>query len=338
MPAAYAAEDGAAAAAGNEAAAAAGKPEAAPAATDGKRSLLEPGHNKYIPLPENIATYGKEMDDLFMLIFWLTGATFVFTEGLLIYAMLRYRHVQGKKSKYEHGNHKLEIFWTVVPGVILFGLAVYQVGPWRRIKMEGTDDKQAVHIQVLAKQFEWNFRYAGADLKFGTGDDVYEVKKLYIPKGRKVVVWMRSTDVIHSLFLPHLRFKQDVMPGLTVPGWFEATKTTAEGQLARNNPFFNYEIACAELCGPQHGFMRGDVFILEADEFDKFMTAEYEKQKDYDAPTAWNPAENKRDSLSWYSWTSRGAIPKPAEKPKHGEGDGHEHSEGDGHDHGAAGH
>lgn len=315
-PALIAADAGAAAAPAAEAA-----PGAQPAGATGPKSLLEPGHNRYVPLPENISVYGDEIDHLFWLITWLTGVTFVLTEGLLVYAMLRYRHVQGAKSKYEHGNHKLEIVWTIVPGLILFGLAVYQVGSWRRIKMPSPEEEQnPVRVQVLAKQFEWNFRYPGADTKFGTDDDVYTVKKLYMPVGRRVVFELRSTDVIHSLFLPHLRFKQDVMPGLTGHGWVQATQTTKKGQDLRNNPEFNYEIVCAELCGPQHGFMRGDVYVLEAAAFDQKMADLYEEQKDFGAPGVWNKAADKQESLSWYSRTAVGKLPPPP-PPHEGHGE-----------------
>lgn len=306
-------------------------PGALSAAEGAFTAITGPEYNPYVPLPENISTYGGEIDHLFMLILWLTGVTFVVTEALVVYAMLKFRHRDGAKSQYIHGSHKLEVVWTITPGLILFGLAVYQLGPWKHIKMDHMDPKapDVIHVQVLAKQFEWNFRYAGEDKIFGRNpatpdddpDDMYQNGKLVIPKGAKVVIEMRSTDVIHSLFLPHFRFKQDVMPGMTVYGWFEATKTTKEGRELRQNPYFNYEIACAELCGPQHGRMRAEVIILEKDEFEAWKKAEALKQQSYDVPEVWMPMAERSESnkaLGWDSPYALGVMPEPPKGGGHG--------------------
>ncbi|HTL52392.1 MAG TPA: cytochrome c oxidase subunit II [Planctomycetota bacterium] len=288
--------------------------------------IVAPDYNPYVPLPENISTYGGDIDHLFNLILWITGVTFVITEGLLIYTLLAFRHREGHKSDYVHGNHNLEIAWTVVPALLLVGLAIYQLGPWKHIKMDNMDPNapDVLHVQVLAKQFEWNFRYAGEDRVFGAdpkhpeneADDIYSTGRLVIPKGTKVVVEMRSTDVIHSLFLPYFRFKQDLMPGMTVHGWFEATKTTKEGQTERNNPFFNYEIACAELCGPQHGRMRAQLVILEKAEFEEWKKDQAKFWESHEIPAVWAPMADRSDTdkaLGWDSPYSVGVMPPPPE-------------------------
>lgn len=125
-------------------------------------------------MPENISTYGRDVDNLFYVILGLTGFFFFLTEGLLVYFLLRYRARPGEKAKHTHGSHTLEMVWSVVPGVILFGLAIYQTGTWKQIKLKDALTKEeqasALHVHVLGKQFEWHFRYAGADGKFGTED------------------------------------------------------------------------------------------------------------------------------------------------------------------------
>ena len=78
---------------------------------------------------------------------------------------------------------------------------------------------------------------------------------------------MRSLDVLHSLFLVNLRLKQDLVPGMEVRGWFEATKTTAEARKERKDDTFDYEIACAELCGTSHHAMRGKIVIYSAADY-----------------------------------------------------------------------
>jgi cytochrome c oxidase subunit 2 len=225
-------------------------------------------------LPENISAYGGEIDHLYYLILWITGITFILTEGLLLYAILRFRHKPGCKAVYTHGHHKLEMIWTIVPGLILLFLAVYQVKTWARVKMDIPEGADPVRVRVFAKQFEWNFGYPGLDGTFDTKDDTYSIGVLTIPVDRPVVLRMRSLDVIHSLFMPHLRFKQDLMPGMDITGWTQATKTTAQGRQERGDPKFDYEIACAELCGIQHHAMRARVKIEDPAGYENWLKEE----------------------------------------------------------------
>jgi cytochrome c oxidase subunit 2 len=102
-------------------------------------------------------------------------------------------------------------------------------------------------------------------------DDVTTVNQLYLPVNRPIIVRLRSKDVIHSFGVPELRVKQDAVPGLTIPIWFIPTITTADMRTRLGNPEFEYEIACAQLCGIGHARMRGLVTIQSADEFQKWL-------------------------------------------------------------------
>ncbi len=240
-------------------------------------------------LPESISEQGDKIDDLFWAIFWITGLVLVVTEGLLIYFIVKYRAKEGGKAYYTTGNHKAEIIWTIAPSIVLLAIAMLQFGLWREIKAPEhfpTDDPEAVEVHVLAKQFNWAFRYAGPDRSFGTDDD-YTFNKLVVPAGRPVILQMRSIDVIHSLYLPELRFKQDLVPGLTITGWFHA----------RDGSAGDYEIACAELCGASHYTMRGEMEILESADWevrDRELSAQ-NAPVDYASPTEffkfWPPSE-----------------------------------------------
>jgi len=229
-------------------------------------------------LPESISDEGDAIDNMFWLIFWLTGAVFLASEGALVYFIVKYRAKEGGKALYTHGNHKVEVIWTVIPAVILLGLGVAQVDMWVTAKDPGVapiDDADAFEVHVLAKQFEWWFRYRGPDNKWNTDDD-FVASRLVVPKGRPVIIRLRSIDVIHSLFLPELRFKQDAVPGLTMTGWFRARKA---GQ---------WEIACAELCGASHYKMRGEYEIVEPADW----SARYAKMLDDAGPVDYdNPTE-----------------------------------------------
>ncbi|MBI4616165.1 MAG: cytochrome c oxidase subunit II [Planctomycetes bacterium] len=285
-------------------------------------------------LPENISTYGGDIDRLWAVILVITGILLVVTEFLLAWTVFRYRAKKGRKAAHVHGHHRLQVTWTVATGAVLLFLAIYQARTWAYVKarMPDPDGEDVLVVQVAAQQFEWNFRYAGDDGEFGTEDDVALAKKLHIPVGKKILFVMRSKDVIHSLFLPQLRFKQDLLPGVTVQGWVEATKTTEKTREEQGDPEFQYEIACAEICGMNHHEMRGFVIIHpEATLF------EAQKPKDRKDPAAFarkfgdyvdqpgmsfadwalHYAESGRLSIAeiWKSWDRFNATERPADMP-----------------------
>lgn len=246
----------------------------APAAL-AQESLARDGADLFNLGPENIGTYGHEVDHLFRLINWFTLGAFVITQGLLLWFLFRYRARPGGKAVYTHGNHRLELIWTLVPGAILFWLAVYQFGTWREIKVTMPPPSEGLVVQVMAKQYEWHFRYAGPDGKFDTDDDLLTLNFLHVPVDTKVTVQIRSQDVLHSFFLPNLRLKQDAVPGLTIHQWFEAKKTTEQARKERGKESFNFEIACAELCGLGHTRMRGFLVVHSKEGFFAWADREY---------------------------------------------------------------
>jgi cytochrome c oxidase subunit 2 len=163
-------------------------------------------------------------------------------------------------------------------------------------------ENEALVVHVTAEQFAWNVRYAGPDGVFGktditlidvqtnplgldrndpaAKDDVTTLNQLYLPANRPIIVKLRSKDVIHSFGVPEFRVKQDAIPGLTIPIWFVPTVTTEEMRSRTGNAEFQYEIACAQLCGLGHYRMRGFVNVLSTDEFQKWMADEQAKLKE----------------------------------------------------------
>jgi cytochrome c oxidase subunit 2 len=238
-------------------------------------------------MPENISPGGEKIDHIFFVILVLTGLTFVLTEAVLIYTMIKFRYKPGHKADHVHGHHRLETVWTVGTGLILLFLALYQIPTWNQLKMSPPAGENAVQVQVLAEQFKFHFRYAGLDGAFGTPDDVMQIAELHVPADKDVILTMRSKDVIHSLFLPHVRFKQDVLPGTTIQSWFRAQKTTAAARAERDDESFDYEIACAELCGNSHYTMRGILVVHEPGEFEEWIKAESTAAVDYAPPEVW---------------------------------------------------
>ncbi|MBI3015120.1 MAG: cytochrome c oxidase subunit II [Candidatus Tectomicrobia bacterium] len=212
-------------------------------------------------LPENVSSYGGAVDSLFYLVYYITGAVFFLVMGLMIFFLVKYRHREGRRARYSHGNNTLEILWTVVPALILVVLTALSVPTWAKIKshIPPTD----LTIQVIGKQFNWEVTYAGPDGKFGTEDDRTFDNEMHVPVNAPVKVVLLSKDVIHSLFLPNLRFKQDAVPGREIPQWFQATKTG------------KYVIPCAELCGFGHSGMQGYLYVHTAQEYEQWVKEQW---------------------------------------------------------------
>ena len=124
------------------------------------------------------------------------------------------------------------------------------------IRGPGSFPEDALTLKVVAKQFEWNVTYPGADGVLGTADDFTVRNQFHIPANEPVVVRLESEDVIHSFFIPELRVKQDAVPGMTIPIWFMATQPA------------ELQIACAELCGPNHWSMAASVTIHTPDAYE----------------------------------------------------------------------
>ncbi|HEX5135239.1 MAG TPA: cytochrome c oxidase subunit II, partial [Thermoanaerobaculia bacterium] len=157
----------------------------------------------WMKLPENVSTYGGQIDGLFRLILWITGVIFVVVEALLLFFLFRYRHREGRVPRYTHGSNRLEVIWTIVPAAICVILALLSRRSWAEIKQN--IPQQAMNIEVTAEQFAWNIRYPGPDGKLDTSDDVVTLNQLHFPVGRAVIVTLHSKDVIHSFFLPEFR-------------------------------------------------------------------------------------------------------------------------------------
>jgi cytochrome c oxidase subunit 2 len=231
----------------------------------------------WLHLPEQASTYAHEIDGIFHLIMWITGVIFVIVEALLLFFLWKYRHREGRQAHYTHGNNRLEVIWTIVPALICVMLALVSRRIWTDIKERMPKD--AFEIHVLAEQFAWNIRYAGADGKFDTLDDILTLNQLHFPVGKPVVVTLSSKDVIHSFFLPEFRVKQDAVPGMKTRIWFEGNRVG------------HWEIACAELCGLGHYRMKGFVTVDTPEDFQKWLAEQASAQASEQQPQAAAGAE-----------------------------------------------
>jgi len=228
--------------------------------------------------PPNVTVGGQKIDELLNFIFALTLAAFVLTQVVYVIYLIRYRRRPGHKAHYSHGNNTLEIWWTAIPTAIFLGLAIWSNHVW----FELTNTKppaDAVTVDIVSYQYGWDFRYAGADGKLGTGDvkkisvdnkfgvdpedeagkDDFTATEFVIPVGKPVHVLLRSRDVIHSFYVPEFRLYQDAVPGRTIKWiWFETTQTG------------EFQLACSQLCGIGHYNMKAPIRIVSPEDYQKW--------------------------------------------------------------------
>ncbi len=220
-----------------------------------------------------ISKFGVEIDSLFMIILWITGIVFIGTQIVLVWEMYRFtdeKDAEGRpvrKAQYFHGSQRLEVIWTIIPAAILVFIALYQMGTWASIKFRSAAPRVPALAEITARQFQWVMRYPGPDGKLNTNDDLFTVSDLHFVKNKQALIYLKSSDVLHSFYLPQLRIKQDAVPGMTIPVWFDAD-TSGE-----------YELVCAELCGWGHYKMRGKVTVHETEvEFQRWVDEQLREQ------------------------------------------------------------
>lgn len=229
------------------------------------------------------STLGKEIDDLFYLLTIIVTVVFLGTQLALVYVLWRYHEKRNEKSLFMHGSHALEVLWTIAPAGILLFISLYQMDVWGRYRMISTFNKEAMSqpiAEVTARQFEWRIRYPHPSRKFENlkavedwlakpqKDDLHTVNDLHVPTGKPVLIHLRTQDVLHSFFIPDLRVKQDAVPGLVIPVWFDAIKSG------------KYDLVCAELCGWGHYKMRGQISAENEDDYKKYLVELEKRQED----------------------------------------------------------
>lgn len=233
--------------------------------------------------------HGVITDQLFWVSMAVTGVVFLITHILLFVFPYKYQYSESRKASFYPDNHKLEILWTAVPGVVLAGLVISGWMAWSDITAPAPE--KAHVVEIMGYQFAWEVRYPGKDNVLGDYDyrlinasnshgidftdknsiDDFPSPKVVIPKGEPVLFKIRARDVLHSVFAPHMRLKMDAVPGMPTRFWFVPTKTTAEMRSELNDPEFEYEIACTEVCGRGHFSMKKIIEVVEPAAYQKWV-------------------------------------------------------------------
>jgi cytochrome c oxidase subunit 2 len=229
-------------------------------------------------LPPGISSHSLAHDVQFGRTLFAAALIFISAQFALGAVAWRFRSRGAPPSKAEesHGRRQ-ELAWTIATAVLFLGLLAMGARTWASVQFTAAPP-QAEPIEVLGRQFAWNFRYPGADKIFGrtdirrvndaagnpfglddsdphAKDDVMSAT-LRVPAGRPVALTLISRDVIHSFFVRELRLKQDLVPGMRIPLHFQADIPGT------------YEVPCSELCGLGHHQMRTTVIVMPAEEFD----------------------------------------------------------------------
>lgn len=252
--------------------------------------------------------HGDVLDNMFNITLVITGIVFILTHIALFWYAYKYRWKENRKAEFIPHDNRLEIIWTAVPAVVMTLLVVRGLDAWNTVMADVGDSENYMEIEATAQQFNWIIRYPGPDGKIGTRDyklttgsnqlgldftdpknwdDPVPGQELYLPVGKKVRVRIIAKDVLHNFYLPHFRVKMDAVPGMPTYFVFTPIKTTAEyrNELRKypeyNEPYdkadptgpkrwekFEYELACAELCGKGHYSMKRIFRIVSQEEFD----------------------------------------------------------------------
>lgn len=255
-----------------------------------------------MPYP-SASEHGEKIDTMMLFTIGVTGVVFLATQILLFWFAYKYQYNDKKRAFYYPHNNKLEVLWTTVPAIALCGLV--GVGLYYWFSITGEAPSNAMQVEITGRQFGWIYRYPGKDNTFGkkyfrmidegegnmlgmlwkdstmqtpngvqnikadpTGfDDIIQTTAMYLIKDQPVKLIINSRDVIHDVGLPHFRMKMDAVPGTPTTMWFTPKYTTDEMKKITNNPNFEYEIACDQMCGNGHYSMKGLIKVVTRDEF-----------------------------------------------------------------------
>ena len=260
--------------------------------------------------------HGSLIDTLFYITLVPTGIVFVLTHIALFWFAYKYKGKVGRKVLYIPHDNRLEVIWTAIPAVVMSLLVVGGLYTWNKVMADIPENavagKDYIEIEATGMQFAWILRSAGKDGLLGTknfklisatndlGQDWKDVKnhddvkidEIVLPVGKQVRVRITARDVLHNFYLPHFRLKMDAVPGMPTYFVFKPIKTTEDRrkelsavpeyqELNKDGKprwsVFDYELACAEMCGQGHFSMRKVVKIVTQKEYDEWLN----KQKPY---------------------------------------------------------
>ena len=260
-------------------------------------------------LPESASYEGENDDLLFDISFWMIGIVQFIMQFIIFFFTYKYRGKKTNKAKFYADNHMLELIWTIIPGVVIIVLIGFGIFQWTEV-MYVDESEDPIQIEVYAKQFAWQARYAGADNTLGLGNvnfidetnnpigvdmsdpaslDDIPVTELHLPKGKKVLFKFRSQDVLHSAYMPHFRAQMNCVPGMVTQFAFTPKYTTEEmreqsevmdktrginkirSKKGEDLYEFDYVLLCNKIFGASHYSMQMKIIVEEEEDYKKWL-------------------------------------------------------------------
>ena len=232
-----------------------------------------------INLQKPVTPIAHKILELHNLIFIISLVIFVVVFGFMFYSIIVHRKSRGFKPATFHDNVKLEMLWTVIPFLILVGMAIPSTATL--IEMEDTT-KSEMTIKITGYQWKWKYDYPEQDIGFFSNlstprdeidgkadkskDYLLEVDNpVVVPVGKKIRFLVTANDVLHAWWVPALGVKKDAIPGFINEIWAKVDEPGV------------YRGQCAELCGKDHGYMPIVVNAVSQDDFDKWVVAQKQK-------------------------------------------------------------
>ncbi|MBR9920631.1 MAG: OmpA family protein [Bacteroidetes bacterium] len=256
------------------------------------------------------SVHGGSLDKLFSVTLFFTGIVFVLTHIALFWFSYKYHGREGRKALFLSHDNKLEVIWTIIPAVVMTFLVISGLDAWNDVMADIEEGEDYIEVEATGYQFAWHLRYPGPDGVLGPRDykringvnplgqvwedpsnhDDLHPAEIVLPVGKQVRVRITARDVLHNFYLPHFRVKMDAVPGMPTYFVFTPETTTTEyRQRLKEYPeyqlptdptdpeseplwkTFNYELACAELCGSGHYSMRRVVRVVSEEEYEEWL-------------------------------------------------------------------
>jgi cytochrome c oxidase subunit 2 len=227
-----------------------------------------------------VASNWGSIDGTLGLTFAITTVGFVAVLLFMAYCLYRFRHQEGRRSLYEPEKRKLELWLGGLTTIAVIGLLAPGLKVWADFI---TVPENAMEVEAIGVQWSWSFRFPGADNRLGSSDVrfieasnstgvspadpksqddvIVESAELHLPLGKPVKVLLRSIDVLHDFYVPELRAKMDLVPGMETYFWFTPTR---KGE---------FEILCLAYCGVGHPQMRGRLIIESQEDFQTWLAS-----------------------------------------------------------------
>lgn len=259
-------------------------------------------------LPKAASAHGADIDQLMWISMAVIIAAFFLTQPLLFLFGYLYRGSKQRKASYLEHNNKLELFWTLVPVVVLAGLILYGLSTWSTT-MNPVNEEEPMVVELYSYQFNWKARYSGGDNTLGyanvrmieganslgidgedknSADDIV-TSELHLPVNKPVLFKFRSQDVIHSAYMPHFRVQMNSVPGTETRFQFTPTVTTKEmrqdedvvekvtnineirAASGKDDWQFDYVLLCNKICGSAHYNMQMKIVVETEEEFQQWL-------------------------------------------------------------------